>query len=369
MASSALPIIEEFLRAAGPQQRKNALTALAVVGDEADVRMLAQSALSDDDAGVRAHALSEIASLGEEKAAAAVDVFERELLSGDRAKQVRAYAVLGRLQSEGAYETKVRLTLRRRLLLAASLYRQLYLVKNWDFRLRSWRAGLLGSLAGSLIFVPATVMVALRRPVYSQDIIYYAIFVLIIIGGGAVMSMTATQRATPINLHISRFAALPAEMLAATLLGFIGILGYYVVINALVPRSVEQSLQTVGLLLLGGILAAMVRGVSGLAFGIYTNPKINWLAEALAGTAAGFVLVAIIVLTNVRVNGTAGRIVSMASIPFAMGCASAFASIDIASPPARSLRGRSSLLIRLLFFPVVIALSMVVGFVLLLVTQ
>jgi hypothetical protein len=381
LAANVLPIIEEFLRAAVPQQRKNALIALTVIGDAASVRILAQAALGDEDAGVRAHALDEIASLGEEKVAA-VGVFEKELHSGDRAKQVRAYAVLGRLQSVGAYEADVDLTFRSKLLLAASLYKHLYVVKNWDFRLRSWRAALLGSLAGSLILIPTTGWVYLLhkqtdslyqgQPMSSTRIIYYVIGALLIVGAGAVASMIASQRATPINLHISFYAAVAVEMLTAIFLGFIGTLGYYAVLSALVDLRIEKSVWTLGFMLLAGLLAAVVRAASAQAFGLYTNLKMNWMAEVLAGTVVGFVLVTSVVLISLSsgaMTGDEARFISMGSVPFAMGYASAFASIDIASPPARSPQGRSAFLLQILFPPAVLALGLAIGFVLLLVTS
>lgn len=386
MASNALPIIEEFVRTGTPQQRKNALTALTVIGDGECVRTLAAAALGDEDAGVRAHALDEVASLGEEKKTA-VGVFEEELQGSDKAKSVRAYAVLGRLQSAGAYETAVRLTLRRRLLLAASLYKHLYLVKNWDFRLRSWRSGLLGSLVGSLILVPTTAWVYLLLPssnrpspgnlVYdsgpmsSQRIIYYIIGVLLVMAGGAVVSMVASQRATPINLHISHLAAVSVDLLAAFFLGFIGTLGYYAVLNALLPLPIIQNVQTIGFVLLAGALAGAARGASALASGLYVNQTMNWLAEVLAGTAAGFVLVFVAVVISYSsgaMSNYEARFISMASIPFAMGCASAFGSIDIAIPPAKAPQGLSGLLVQILFLPAVIALGVTAGFLMLMMT-
>jgi hypothetical protein len=378
------------LRAAVPQQRKNALTALTVIGDAASVRILAQAALGDEDAGVRAHALDEIALLGEGKVAAG-GVFEKELHSGDRAKQVRAYAVLGRLQGVGAYEADVDLTFRSKLLLAASLYKHIYVVKNWDFRLRSWRSALLGSLAGSLILIPTTAWVYLRHapsicvyqglpincmypgvPMSSERIIYYVIGVLLIVGAGAVASMIASQRATPINLHISFYAAVAVEMLTAIFLGFMGTLGYYAVLNVLVDLPIDKNVWTIGFMLLAGLLAAVVRGASAQAFGLFANPKVNWLVEVVAGTVVGFVLVTSVVLISLSsgaMTGDEARFISMGSVPFAMGYASAFASIDIASPPARSPRGRSAFLLQILFFPGVLALGLAIGFVLLLVTS
>ncbi|HJQ33106.1 MAG TPA: HEAT repeat domain-containing protein [Pyrinomonadaceae bacterium] len=383
MASNALPIIEEFLRAGTPQQRKNALTALTVIGDAACVRALAASALGDEDAGVRAHALDELASLGEEKNAA-VGVFEDELQSGDKAKSVRAYAVLGRLQSVGAYKTAVRPKRSRRLLLAASLYKHLYLVKNWDFRLRSWKAGLLGSLAGGLIFVPLTVLMYLRLdeqhfavydslPFSTERIVFYMIGVLLIIMGGAVMAMVASQRATPINLHISDIAAVFVEMVAATLLGFIGILGFYAVLNALLPKlPIVKNLLTIGYMVLTGVMAGVTRAASAMAFGIYVNRKMNWLAEVLAGTVAGFVVIAAAITISFgsgAMSADEARVIPMAALPFAMGCASAFASIDNASPPAKAPHGLSGFLLQILFFPAVIALGATVGFLMLKMTS
>jgi hypothetical protein len=374
LASSALPIIEEFLRGGTPQQRKNALTALTVIGDAASVRMLAEAALGEEDSGVRAHAVNELASLDQARAAPAVGVFERELHGGDRGKQVRAYVLLGQLQNVGSYETEVRLTWRRKLLLAAALYKHLYLVRNWDFRLRSWRAGLIGSLVGCVIFLFAIFRIILRHTDTKEISDYVIIFVLVVLvstAAGAVMSMTATQRATPINLHISRFAALPAEVLTAALLGFIGILGYYAVVNALPLPSTPKNLQLINFMLLAGSMAGVVRGASALAFGIYANPKVNWLAQTLAGTAAGFLLVAAVALVSVSSTSLFGAtgedirwVVSMGSLPLAVGCASAFASIDIASPPARSLRGGLGLMLRILFFPVIVVLMLVVTFIL-----
>lgn len=76
----------------------------------------------------------------------------------------------------------------------------------------------------------------------------------------------------------------------------------------------------------------------------YSHVQLNADGTVQLPSASGFVLVAVVAFLSLIPKGIftdEARYISMGSIPFAMGCACAFASIDLASPPAR--RGGSGM--------------------------
>src|SRR6185369_7043874 len=208
MNSIAITIAEEFLRSPNPQIRKNSLVALAVVDEEESGQVIADTALTDEDWTVRQRAKSELlsglAATAPVIPAAVEDVLVRALKSDDAQKQKRAYAILGQLKSQGFFVPQVRIKFGNRMWLASTLYFSYYVNRNWSFRLRKWKPGLIGTLIGA---TPLIVYASKSFETVSTRLIGVVLLLLGFSLLGTLVSVLATQFLTPINMHLRPVSA------------------------------------------------------------------------------------------------------------------------------------------------------------------
>lgn len=345
MTSKALPVIEEFVRSGVPQQRMNALAALIVLGDVKSACMIARMALNDEDEGVRQRALKEIARLDKRGVRVASLLFRRMMVTGGKVEQERAYAAVGYLRSLGADVPRPGLPASHLFRLAAAMKKHLYPHKSLEFRLRVWKPALLGGLAGGL-FLSLVAAWPMRRFEFItgwERLLYTLIAVLLMIAGGTVTAVSATQRSSPSSGHIDRRVGTAVEVLASSCTGFLGILAFYAVFSSLTPFPLEKNVATIGLLVLCGVMVGVVRAATTLTFGFYRQRRWNWAAQVLMGTSAGFWVVTMIILAVVLPNDpfypAEVFFFMVSSIPFAAACACAFTSIDNTYPLAAARRG------------------------------
>jgi hypothetical protein len=387
VSSSALPIVEEFLRSSEPQHRKNALTALTVIGDQESVKIIAETALNDGDAGVRMRAVDKILSLDEKSMAGAMTVLSDALKGAgaseqkrtDREKQERANALLGQLGSRGISVPEIGLPLVTRMRLAMMLNRYIYPVKGWDYHLRTWKAGLAGSAVGVVLALLGTTYFFFLSENGSAVLDPLFVLLLIVATGAIVVAamivaVCATQLTIPINCYLSRLAALPVEVLIPSVLGFAGAFSFYLLLDA--TLAIQSALSSgygnqfmkpavIILLVFIGLLAGGARCGTILSFGIYDKPKLNWLAEVLAGTTAGFAITGSLLLLLRLEFGLPSEglwIGAMASLPFALACANAFASVDHEFAPVQPMRGDLGSALRVLLFPTLVVINLLMAF-------
>jgi hypothetical protein len=340
LKSKALPLIEEFIRTGVPQQRKNAVTALTVLGGTQSALMIARAALEDEDAGVRERALKEIAGLGRLGVRAALALFRRKMEGGSEVEQERAYAAVGYLRSRGAQMPPLKLRFGRLFRLAAAMNKHLYPNKSLEYRLRAWKPAALGSLAGGLFLFIATGTIFRY---HEKNLIAFIIAVILVVVGGMVLAVSATQRTSPHGSHVNQGVALTVEVLGATCTGFLGILAFYAVISSLMTLPLEKNVATIGLLVLCAVSAGVTRAATALTFGFYRGRGWNWAAQVLAGTSAGFWVVTVVILavalSDARLYSGDQFFLVVSSVPLAAACACAYASIDNTYPLAAVRRG------------------------------
>jgi hypothetical protein len=342
--------MEEFLRLGTPQIRKNALTALAVINDEESARLIATAAMEDEDVGVRRRAEEESLLLSSKFLQSVNDVFLKALTSPEFQKQQRAYAILGRLKSEGLAMPHPRMPRGIRMRLAGSMSSYLYPVRNLSFRLRSWQPGLLGTLVGMIPFIVFMVNHGLKyqsKINFAGSLVLWSLVTLII---GTISAIFAAQFATPINLQLRPIAATLVELIAA----FVSMLGGGLLLSFLftfLPIGVPRDAVLLFVPLLA-LLAAIVRLGTILAFGRagffkrLRRKTGNWLIQIVAGTASGFLIATgLYLLFSLYASPyevPAFKGIWLASLAVAVGMACAFAKIDSEAPPGISVTTRET---------------------------
>jgi hypothetical protein len=207
MATRPIEIACDVLRRTQePQVRRNAITALGVLGTPDAARTIASTAVEDDDPAVRAHAATEVLRLQPGDRSFAVDTLY--VLLRNPACGTRSYELLGRLRSTEGTSVHLGLSLLESLRLESHLNKALLPRTWWKPRSRAIAATLLGTAAA---FVPVALLVTRRldAAVFSQATLSWMIYsgILAILLGAA-----STLRTTPTGLHPSRVAGLLVEI-------------------------------------------------------------------------------------------------------------------------------------------------------------
>ncbi len=341
MPNNALAIIEEFLRAPDAQVRKNALTALAVFADdETEITQLIEVALNDPEIEIRRRAEKEISSLKGEAFSSALQQLHVAL--SKQSTSITAYALLGRLRSRGIEVSTPELSLFQRLQLAAKLNKSLYPTRDWKFRLRSWKYGLLGGVIGLALVGFFLSVTAKVRP---EDFIDLVIPTLIF---APCVAVFVTARASPIALQFDRFAAFLVEVGTAIMLGFLfSFLAILVTFNKLDLKDALNALIFMPLII------GVARAGTFLAHGIFKNRKWNLWVQIIVGAMAGVMahtLITFIFWRRLAPNaqGSFFPTTWVNLLPISLCAATAFAFIDRQAPPVRAVAGRVGLPICLL---------------------
>jgi hypothetical protein len=343
-----ISIMEEFLRSTDPQVRKNALTALSVTDDQAAAELMAKAALSDEDRGVRKRALEEVALLGGAARPYAVKLFAEALESEDELLQQRAYFVLGQLKSKGVPVSDVRVPRGRRMRLAASVVSRSFLARNWLHRLRGWRYGFWGSLAGVGVFIIYAADAFATRGLLEVVALIVAAAAVVCLG--VLLAVFSTQFATSMNLHLSRRHAVFIELITSFVCSIVGLLLFYTFLGGYINSlfRVENEVIFFIFIPLCGLLAMSVRlgTIIGLrvgeAMGDWKAVRLKRLYEVFAGTLAGFFSMSVVFFIY-WINASKNeymtpeiRVVTslwLSSLAIALGLANAYAKIDSEAPP------------------------------------
>jgi len=347
MANLSTTIIEEFLRAGTPQIRKNSLTALAILDDDESARLIANTAIHDEDLSVRERAAIETVSIGEKLPETIVGILTEVFQQKDQPKQQqRAYAILGRLRSKGVKIPRTHLPWGSRMWLAGSMFFYTYPVRNWSFCFRSWKPGLLGTLVGMIPFL--TYLVFSNKPITLETSGLIVLAGMGILTLGTLITIFSTQFTTPINFQLRRSAALVVELLVSFLCPIVCSLLILIVLG-LIPLLWDLSYRFVSsgvplAIPMVALLAALVRLGTLLAFGRFSlvkKPKVktwNWFVQVTGGTLAGGSILAIsaallIADAESHQENVTYWIGFLASLAVTVGLACAFARIDSEAPP------------------------------------
>lgn len=354
MPHSAFYIVEEFLRSRDPQMRKNALTALAVLGrDEDTIERLTKLALNDADEGVRQRAVDEIVSLSDEVLPRAVKVLQTAMANASWRQT--AYALLAHLKSLGRSLPKPGsfLSLPARLRLAWAMNKYTYPVRKWNFRFRTWKASLVG---GTLCMAVVFLSFSFSKSIYWKNSAYGGVLFWV-----PLLSVTASafvaRHATPFNLYFDRAAAFTVEIGVAILYSMateILLLLWYPIIES-TPVGGEGLLA-----LLFGLpfMIGFTRAATLLSYGVLKRRWLNIVFQVAVSTALMFLLLAAVNLIFWKIQPVVGEqqgdyfelkplyqmleSLWLALLPVSVGVALSFAMIDNKSPLRLTRAGRLS---------------------------
>ena len=335
MPNRPIEIASDVLhRAQEPQVRRNAATALGVLGTPQAAATLASTAVKDEEASVREHAAAEVLRLQPDDRAAAVSTLRSMLTRSDHG--ARAYELLGRLRSWSG----------RAIPLDIPLVDQLRLESRLNHALvpTSWLRPRYGTVAAALLgtgsaFALVALLVAWRMDVSvtSPPLVSWLLYSLLT---AALLGATSTLRTTPIGLHPSRMAALLVETgwvvlvtaPVALLLGSFGLGGGIVQTILLLP------------LFAAAVRVGSVLGAAGRFRGL--TGRQTW-ATATGGSAGLLFLAAATVLQALPTTG--GMLMPLVLmpliltlVPVAFGLAYAYARVDRTDAPPDRGGGRAA---------------------------
>lgn len=323
----------EYLHAPEPQVRKNAVTALAVLGGRESTRILVEMAMDEVDTDVRRRAEAEILELPDAERALAVDAIQRHL--EERPRRNATYALTGRLRSQG-WSGRVPLGWSaRRLLTAHSLRALLYPKRDLRFRTRSAASAFGGAVVGTLFVLLLMYFAGVDWGDAATALCVSGLFF------AGVLAIVVTQRATPIALHYDTLAGAVVELAWTALLSIFP--GFLLVIVAMLlsapPDDLLPAVPT-AVLVDTPLLALAVRAATLATGGVSASPRVNqWIATA-AGTSAGWLVASM--LHVARQHGPHNAAVVswwLLALPASIALAAAFAAIDADAPRPRRVLG------------------------------
>jgi len=364
-------IICEYLNRAEPQVRKNALTALAAIGDQDSIERLITAALEDPAPEVRSHAEAEIAKFEGPVAESARDHLHRLLEDKDPKRRATTYALLGRLRVLGFPALRPALSWLKRWRLAASLRSHPSIPRRPFFHGPLLRTSLFAGVAGAIL-ISVYLIIALKIPLLEADFLIFMLLLGPILS--VVIALFAARNSMPAGLQYDGAAANVAETSSLAVRSVIPVfLGLLLASYNTLPHQENSEWLVIALFGASCLVLALatVRGGTFLALGVARNSSWKRRLPIAAGTACGFfVLTLPLVMHHVSAiySGRAEKFVEalwLCLLPSILGLAATLAQIDrepevpglTASRPARILT--FSLCAFLVALPVAAALRVV----------
>jgi hypothetical protein len=355
MLRDIISIVEEYMRSAEPQLRRNAITALAAINSAESISGLVRVTLSDGDEPVVQHAVAELLKLKEESLARAVG--ELILALEKPLEQQRAYYILGMLYGAGVKVTLPKQRLSVRLRLDASQRSAHWQARKWKERIRAWKPALYGYLGGMMALVSiVSISIGLNWDSFLPALALCAIL-------GALVAIFSTQGTKPIGHQIDRVASLAVEFGSAACGAFVFV-PVFVVLAPLFNLSFFgrhtwnwKALAMMGTWALGlGIFVGVMRIGTALTYGSMRTRRGNQLAQCVIGGMCGMSMVTAVALINMR-QGVSGPFWPLL-FPIAFGVSNAFAAIDSECETRRAVYGKG---VRLLCCGIAAAFVLVIG--------
>jgi len=330
-------IVKEYVQPGEmPQVRKNALTALAALGDADSRALLAEVALSDADPDVREKAEVEIASMPSESARAAVKLLLDELRVPEQRRG--AYALLGKLRNRGLSFEFPHLPITARMRLAKSMRDHLYPKRSVKFNFRTFwgiSAGVFLSWLVVTVYCYATLGVGLD----GWSVAGYLIFGWMLTTG---ISAASTLFTSPARLYADWKGGVLLDVVMTTLSSLI-----VSAVAVLLSRETEAKyagFHYQHLLLFSTPLTAAAIRIGTLAvFGWAKSRQLNWLIQMVVGGSCGLATYDLMLITTGNVgDGFLARTWAMVVL-CSYGLAGAFAWVDTRSAliPVSSLFGKA----------------------------
>lgn len=304
MSRDPVPVIEEFLRDDEVRLRRNALTALGVIGGERSVGLLVRSALTDPQPEVRNQAVREIGALLQEDKGSSGEVLER-LASAGRDPDAylsslgdeqtepgevrrRAARLLGEIRSTGESPAGA-LPIKQRLLVAVQQGTRYYPREERQsvrFRTRALRPGLVGGLVGAVLFA---VFLAIARVPALEGVLVPLLLAGVITA--PLFALCATQFATPAApRRFDRAVGVPIELGAAAVGGLL----FGIVVAALLLLDGWPPRYLVYHILLAVLLAVVVRLGTLMAYGLTNRVQTNQLVQVAVGGLLGLLVLTLV---------------------------------------------------------------------------
>jgi len=324
-------IVKEYLEPTEPVQvRKNALTALAALGDDGSMALVINSALSDGDAAVKERAEEEIASLSPVDAANAL----QPILDGlkQKARNLDAYALLGRLRSRGVSVPFPRLRMITRLRLARSLRNTVYHKRGFRFHVRTVGGMSLGML---LAVLPIPLYLLTTLDITTTSDFVGGTFGFYLVGWVLALPLMAfaTLYASPVRYQVDISGSAILDMLVAgTVSGSVAGLSLLAWAS---DHAEWGSSPALPLMVLSGVVlgAAAVRGGTLAAFGLFHRKWPNYFTQIAVGGLCG---VAVYDLAAIALGRTEEPFISLGwmwTFLGGFGLAGAYAKIDAEPRP------------------------------------
>lgn len=337
MRANPLDIVEEYLRSPDPQVRRNAVTALAAIESDESLRKLATASLDNADSETQQRAVDEILNLRPDVAARTVKYFEDAL--GDKKKAVLAYAMLGRLRTNGVSAAAAGEPLFRRLYLAARVKRTPRRIRQWRFRLRAFFPTLLGWILGVVILVILTW--AMHRNSIADDGNTTA---FLIVSGlvSCVLGLLVSQHESAFELQPSTVLAIVVEVGYSLLscLGLSLLVSLLYLLFALTDRDPDVATMVGKFLVKVVALVIAIRLGTLAVFGIFSRRITNGLAELIVGACAGTILLTTIPILSRTVDDDYSNGTWIMLIPVCFAVALSFARSDAVCPKFWPIMGR-----------------------------
>jgi hypothetical protein len=319
---SPVLIAKEYVQASEPAQvRKNALTALAQLGDPDGWAVLTEVALTDLDVSVRDQAEEELSRMSPESAAQAM---EPVLASLDvQSTRGNAYVLLGRLRNRGMTFRVPPKTFAVRLSLAKAMRDHLYPKRGFRFHFRTVKGITTGTFLAwlaTVVFCAALLDIHLE-PVSTLGYLFMGWLLALALG------ITATVYTSPARCYADIKGGALLDMLVAASVGFALSLGIVLLIWVMVGRGLVQENYQYVLLLSGPLAAAAVRFGTLSVFGMTRKPWLNRLVQLAVGGTCGIAVFDLALLGGDGSDELLTGVWTMMLIA-SYGLAAAFAWID-----------------------------------------
>lgn len=283
---SPFDILADYKLASEPQIRSNALTALAVEGEDDGVAAIVQAALSDPAEAVRRRAEHELTELETSHAIRAARENLCEALKSDATKR-NAYALMGRLRNAGFDISGSGLPWIDRMRLAFSNRRLEYSQTDVHFRLRL-KPGLLAGLIGMVL----ALSVYFLHPGLEELTLDGNSYLLLISGmiGAPLLSVGVSWYTVPTVRQIDRSVAISLEVFLAFAWGMVvGFLSLFILILAEVRLQRDPMVfsEMVWSFVAFGVVIAIIRAGTIATSGLAAGKLSTRLLRIASGTVFG----------------------------------------------------------------------------------
>lgn len=312
-------VVQDFVTSPDPKLRRNALTALAAMGNRASISQLIERALSDEDHSVTQRARDEILDLDENSARHAVSELTGAVEESKKGWKI-AYAILGSLRSVGHTVPVPKVGWLSRIRQVWSLGARKHPILGKRKLTRAVGPSLLGGAIASAIWVAYLGLANMAD--WTENAFGITVFAMFL---ALVMGPLVSWRTRAANQQFDPVAGAFVDMAWAAGLTYVG---FFVLLAIATFEDNWVMLLTVG----APLSVAAVRAGTLMGLGVTNEPRRHRVAQVAIGGAAGFVVLTVATLLAGPANG-AGAVWGI-GVPVMFALANVFAKIDGTSIPS-----------------------------------